>query len=115
MTSSGSSRKFYEKAWTRTFITSVRSWQVSAVRRGTQRRADLASCADKIGKTPLHHCAGIDPRKFHLDVNDSLKPPPRLLRAGADVNAIRIISTMVKSSRPRRSGTLWPGERTMIS
>ena len=75
----------------RAFITSVRSWQVSAVDAALSVEPSLASYVDKIGKTPLHHCAEVDPRKFHLDVNASLKTAAALLRAGAEVNAIRII------------------------
>lgn len=51
----------------------------------------LARYADKIGKTPLHHCAEIDPKKFRLQVNDSIATAKALLDAGADVNAVRVI------------------------
>jgi len=75
----------------RAFITSVRSWQVSLVNAALGAEPSLASYVDKIGKTPLHHCAEIDPRKSHLNVTDSLKTAGALLSAGAEVNAIRII------------------------
>lgn len=51
----------------------------------------LANYNDKIGKTPLHHCAEIDAKKFRLNVNDSVKTARALLSAGADVNAVRVI------------------------
>jgi ankyrin repeat protein len=75
----------------RAFITSVRGWQASAVKAALSAEPDLASYVDKIGKTPLHHCAEIDPSKSHLNVADSLKTAGALLDAGAEVNAIRII------------------------
>ena len=75
----------------RAFIRSVRNWQAEAV--GTALAADrvLAKYTDKIGKTPLHHCAEIDAKKLHLNTNDSLETARALLAAEADVNAIRII------------------------
>lgn len=51
----------------------------------------LARYVDKIGKTPLHHCAEIDPKKFRLQVSDSIATAKALLDAGADVNAVRVI------------------------
>jgi len=75
----------------RAFIKSVRTWQSEVVSNALAVDPDLAKCVDKIGKTPLHHCAEIDAKKFRLSVDDSLKTARALLGAGADVNAIRII------------------------
>lgn len=75
----------------RAFIQSVRNWQTDAVETALASEPDLANYTDKIGKTPLHHCAEMDARKVRLSVNDSLKTARALLRSGADVNAIRII------------------------
>jgi ankyrin repeat protein len=52
---------------------------------------DLANYTDKIGKTPLHHCAEIDAEKLRLNVDDSLETARALLFAGGDVNAARVI------------------------
>ena len=75
----------------RDFIQSVRSWQAGAVETALASEPDLANYTDKIGKTPLHHCAEVDGTKFRLSVADSLKTARALLRSGADVNGIRII------------------------
>ena len=75
----------------RLFIKSVRSWQPLAVNKALVSDASLAKYTDKIGKTPLHHCAEINADKFGLNVADSLKTAQALLAAGADPNAIRII------------------------
>ena len=75
----------------RTFIQNVRNWQSGAVDAALANDPSLANYSDKIGKTPLHHCAEINARKFRLSVDDSLKTAQVLLRAGAAVNCIRII------------------------
>jgi ankyrin repeat protein len=75
----------------RVFIRNVRTWQSAAVQAALGSDRGLASYVDKIGKTPLHHCAEIDARKFGLSVVDSLKTTRALLRAGGDANAVRII------------------------
>jgi ankyrin repeat protein len=76
----------------KTFIARIRSWDAAAVAAALKEQPDLASFKDKIGKTPLHHCAEINPRKFPLNISDSLKTAGVLLSGGADVNAIRIIT-----------------------
>lgn len=73
------------------FIQNVRNWQADAVETALASDLSLGNYTDKIGKTPLHHCAEIDATKFHLSVDDSLKTARALLSAGADVNAVRII------------------------
>jgi ankyrin repeat protein len=52
---------------------------------------ELASYVDRIGKTPLHHCAEIEATKFRLKISDSVETARALLQAGADVNAVRVI------------------------
>src|SRR5437667_8555467 len=76
---------------TRAFISNVRIWQADSVKAALEDDPSLARYVDKIGKTPLHHCAEINSRKFRLEVADSLKTAKALLGAGAEVNAIRII------------------------
>lgn len=75
----------------RAFIQSVRNWQADAVRNALASDPGLANYADKIGKTPLHHCAEIDAKKFGLNLSASIDTAQALLLAGADLNAIRAI------------------------
>ena len=75
----------------RAFIQSLRNWQSDAVKTALASDPGLANYTDKMGKTPLHHCAEMDAKKFRLNVDDSLMTARALLAAGADVNAIRII------------------------
>ena len=75
----------------RKFIKSVRNWESRVVETALADDPALARDVDKIGKTPLHHCAEIDPKKFRLKVANSIETAKALLDAGADVNAIRII------------------------
>jgi len=51
----------------------------------------LADFSDQNGKTPLHHCAEINPVKFCLPARESVKTAKALIAAGANVNALRII------------------------
>jgi uncharacterized protein len=73
------------------FIKAVRNWESQAVSAAVKHDPALAAHVDKIGKTPLHHCAEIDPAKFGLKVTESLATAAALLEAGADVNAVRVI------------------------
>jgi len=75
----------------KTFIKAVRAWEAKVVAEVLVKEPALARYVDKIGKTPLHHCAEIDPGKFRLNVMDSLATAKALLDAGADINAIRVI------------------------
>ena len=75
----------------RAFLKIVRTWESDAVKMALAQDPSLASFRDQIGKTPLHHCAEIDPQKFGLKVGESLKTARVLVAAGADINAIRII------------------------
>jgi uncharacterized protein len=75
----------------RAFIKRVRSWESASVKLALRQEPSFATYKDQIGKTPLHHCAEINPQKFGLKVADSLKTARALLAAGADVNAIRVI------------------------
>jgi ankyrin repeat protein len=75
----------------RVFVQNVRTWKSEAVKTALATDSTLANYTDKIGKAPLHHCAEMNATKFRLSVADSLKTARALLRAGADVNAIRII------------------------
>jgi ankyrin repeat protein len=75
----------------RAFIKAVRDWEAATVAASLANEASLARYVDKVGKTPLHHCAEIDPRKFRLQISDSIDTAKALLDAGADVNAIRVI------------------------
>jgi uncharacterized protein len=76
----------------RAFIKSVRNWEASVVEKALSREPQLAASLDQIGKTPLHHCAGINPREALLPVRNSIKTATALIGAGADVNAVRVIS-----------------------
>jgi ankyrin repeat protein len=74
----------------KTFIKAVRAWEAKVVAQVLVKDPALARYVDKIGKTPLHHCAEINP-EFRFNVMDSLATAKALLDAGADVNAIRVI------------------------
>ena len=65
---------------------------------------ELVQYTDQIGKTPLHHCAEIDARRFRLNLNDSLDTARALLAAGAEVNAIRVI---IDDGEEFRASPLW--------
>ena len=73
------------------FIKAARNWDWHTVDTAVAQEPALARHVDKIGKTPLQHCAEIDPRRFGLKVSDSIATAKVLLDAGADVNAVRII------------------------
>jgi len=73
------------------FIKNVRNWEADAVASALVKEPILAKHVDQIGKTPLHHCAGINPRKAKLSVRKSIETARALLAAGADVNAVRVI------------------------
>src|SRR6266576_2570985 len=75
----------------RTFIKAARNWDWRAVDTAVAKEPSLARHVDQGGKTPLHHCAEIDPRKARLKVSDSIATAKVLLDAGADVNAARVI------------------------
>lgn len=75
----------------RAFIKAVRNWESRTVEAAVANDQSLARHVDKIGKTPLHHCAEIDPKKFGLRVSDAIVIAKALLDAGADVNAVRVI------------------------
>ncbi|HEY6119762.1 MAG TPA: hypothetical protein VIV66_07375, partial [Pyrinomonadaceae bacterium] len=74
----------------RAFIKHVRNWEVDLVKEALAQEPDLACHVDQIGKTPLHHCAGINAGAAKLSIVDSVKTAQALVEAGADVNAIRI-------------------------
>lgn len=83
---------FHDKSMDkRTFITSVRNWEAEAVKSALAREATLALYVDQTGKTPLHHCAGINPLEAKLSPHNAVKTARALIDAGADVNAVRII------------------------
>lgn len=75
----------------RGFIKAVRSWDSKIVARAVSNDPGLARYVDQIGKTPLHHCAEIDSKKFGLNTVDSLATAKALIKAGADVSSVRII------------------------
>ncbi len=75
----------------RVFIKHVRAWQAAPVEQALGVDSVLASFVDQSGKTPLHHCAGINGTEANLAVADSLRTARALLHAGADVNAVRVI------------------------
>lgn len=75
----------------RAFIKAVRGWDSVAVADALAGEPALARYIDQIGKTPLHHCAEINPKKFQLQVAKSIATAKALLDAGADVNAVRVI------------------------
>jgi len=75
----------------RAFIKAVRGWESAAVADALVSDPDLSRYVDKIGKTPLHHCAEINPKKAGLQVTDSIATAKALLDAGADVNAVRVV------------------------
>ncbi|MCM3872010.1 MAG: ankyrin repeat domain-containing protein [Pyrinomonadaceae bacterium] len=73
------------------FIKSVREWEADAVASALAKEPALANYVDQIGKTPLHHCAGINPREANLSVKKSIETARALIAAGSDINAVRII------------------------
>lgn len=75
----------------RVFIKQVRAWQAVSVEQALHIDPILASFVDQTGKTPLHHCAGINAEEANLSVAKSLRTARALLLAGADVNAVRVI------------------------
>ncbi len=75
----------------RAFIKQVRTWQAVPVELALNENPVLARHVDESGKTPLHHCAGIDGAEASLPIANSLLTARALLRAGADVNAVRLI------------------------
>jgi hypothetical protein len=75
----------------RVFIKNVRNWQTAVVELALAQEPSLARYKDQIGKTPLHHCAEINPQNVGFNVSDSIGTATALLAAGAEVNAVRII------------------------
>jgi ankyrin repeat protein len=75
----------------RAFIKAVRTWDSRTVEAAVANDPGLARHIDQLGKTPLHHCAEINPKKFGLKASESIATAKTLLDAGADVNAVRII------------------------
>jgi ankyrin repeat protein len=75
----------------RTFIKYVRNWQVPQVETALVEEPELAGYVDQSGKTPLHHCAGINAHDADLHAADSIAVAKALLAAGAEVNAVRVI------------------------
>jgi len=75
----------------RAFIKHVRCWDADAVSAALRDDDSLATFVDQSGKTPLHHCAGVNATDAKLSPKESVKTAKVLLDAGADVNAVRII------------------------
>jgi ankyrin repeat protein len=75
----------------RAFIKHVRQWDADTVARALTHDESLATYVDQAGKTPLHHCAGINAADAKLSTTDSVKTAKALTDAGADVNAVRVI------------------------
>ncbi len=75
----------------RAFIKQVRNWDADAVAQTLVEQPELAQSIDRSGKTPLHHCAGINALEAGLVIANSIATARALVSAGADVNAIRII------------------------
>jgi ankyrin repeat protein len=73
------------------FIKRVRRWDAVQVKAALADDNSLAAYVDRIGKTPLHHCAGINAGDAKLSTKDSIKTARALVEAGADVNAVRVI------------------------
>ena len=88
----------------RAFTKAVRIWESHTVETALAIDPKLASYVDRIGKTPLHHCAEINPKKFGLKVSDSTKTAEALLSARADVNAVRVI---IDDGEEFRATPLW--------
>jgi ankyrin repeat/SAM/basic leucine zipper domain-containing protein 1 len=88
----------------RSFIKSVKNWDAVSVESALVDDPRLSRYADQTGRTPLHHCAEVNPKKVHLDVADSIKTAKALLSAGADVNATRII---MDEGKPFYASPLW--------
>ena len=75
----------------RAFVKLVRHWNAGAVAAALRHQPALATRVDRIGKTPMHHCAGINGREAGLPLHDSVGVAASLIDAGADVNAVRLI------------------------
>ena len=88
----------------RTFIRHVRTWDAHEITKALSDEPHLASHVDTIGKTPLHHCAGINARQIGQDVVRSIATATALMSAGADVNAVRII---IDGNEEFRATPLW--------
>jgi uncharacterized protein len=88
----------------KSFIKGVRDWDAKAVAGALAKDPALANYVDQIGKTPLHHCAGINPREVNLSVKKSIETARALVAAKADVNAVRII---IDDGEEFRATPLW--------
>jgi ankyrin repeat protein len=75
----------------RLFIKQVRDWNATTVGNALKEEPELARYVDDIGKTPLHHCAGMNALETTHDVASSVATAEALISSGADVNAVRII------------------------
>lgn len=75
----------------RAFIKAVRNWDARSVAEAVTNQPELAVFVDGSGKTPLHHCAGINLREAGRPSVSSIATAKALVNAGADVNAVRII------------------------
>lgn len=88
----------------RTFIKHVRSWDSEIVSNLLSEDQQLASYVDNLGKTPLHHCAGINAAAAGLKAIRSVQTARALVAAGADVNAVRVI---IDDSEEFQATPLW--------
>jgi uncharacterized protein len=88
----------------KTFIKHVRNWETDLIKRALSKEPALATLVDQIGKTPLHHCAGINPRDKKLPVSNSVETARALLAMGADINASRII---LDEGKEFKASPLW--------
>ncbi|MCM3900923.1 MAG: ankyrin repeat domain-containing protein [Pyrinomonadaceae bacterium] len=86
------------------FIRNVREWEAVAVARALTEEPALANYVDQIGKTPLHHCAGINAREAKLPVRKSIETARALIATGADVNAVR---TIIDDGEEFQATPLW--------
>ena len=75
----------------REFIKHVRNWEARMVKKALKDNPELSTQIDRSGKSPLHHCAGVNPKKAKQEVRDSIETAKALLASGAEVNAVRII------------------------
>jgi ankyrin repeat protein len=88
----------------RLFIKQVRDWNATAVGNALKEEPELARYVDDIGKSPLHHCAGMNALESKQDVASSVATAEALISSGADVNAVRII---IDDGEEFRATPLW--------
>lgn len=88
----------------KTFIQLVQTWQAAEVRAALAAKPSFATMVAPNGMTPLHRCCRTNLKKSGLPAKASIGTAKALLKAGADVNTVRII---IDEGEEFRATPLW--------